>query len=150
MPLKKDIKKIEKHSLPMEGKKLREDAMKVSRYLLVAILVLVMAGISGVTYAGSDAMLEKVTSDNYAIRAPYRAFQGVINAGLSWTQMFVEPINSVKYENQSGIDGFVDGFAKTLYYAVLGAWDMGTFWVPGQGGKDIAVKECVTQTFRRD
>ncbi len=83
------------------------------------------------------------TSDNYAVRAPSRLFQGIVNAGLGWTKLICEPFKSVKHEGQDIVDGIFDGFGQATYYTVLGAWDILTFWVPGEGGKELATEKCV-------
>ena len=86
---------------------------------------------------------DKVTSDNYAVRAPARLIHGVINLGFGWTELLTEPYTSVKNDGQNVVDGIFDGLGNSIYYSALGAWDIVTFWFPGKGGKDIAVKECV-------
>ncbi|MCM8776309.1 MAG: hypothetical protein NC930_08200 [Candidatus Omnitrophica bacterium] len=120
--------------------------MDVKRIFLVSVLILVLA--AGSAFAGCS-MDEKVVSDNYAERAGSRLLCGLVNAGLGWTQIFVEPRQSVKYDDQNIVDGIFDGFGGAVYYSVLGVWDLGTFWFPGSGGKDIAAKDCVLETFKR-
>ena len=68
---------------------------------------------------------------------------GVINAGLGWTQLFVKPVKAVKHEGKNVVDGIFEGLAHSVYYTVLGVWDLATFWFPGEGGKQIAAKDCV-------
>ena|SRR3989338_9069224 len=124
--------------------------MKYPKIVLL-LVVLFTAWAFGLPCAIADHhqdMMAKVTSDNYAERAFFRLTHGLLNAGLGWTQFFVEPYKSVTQEGQDIVDGIFEGIAYSGYYTILGGWDLATFWVPGQGGKDIAVKECVAATFK--
>ena len=117
--------------------------MKGKSVVLAGILMLVMLATVFVSPAFAECKCkDKVTSDNWAVRAPSRLLHGVTNAGGGWTQLFIEPVRSVKHQDQNVVDGIFDGLGYTVYYTALGAWDLATFWVPGQGGKDIAVKTC--------
>lgn len=86
---------------------------------------------------------DKLRSDNYWVRAPYRLLHGIGNALLGWTKLFTEPWNSTRSEGQDIVDGIFDGLGMTVYYTALGAWDIATFWFPGEGGKEIANTDCV-------
>lgn len=112
----------------------------MKRTFLAASLISLLV-FSQSAFAGCNE--EKVTSDNYGVRAPSRLWQGIVNAGLGWTEFVTEPYTSVKNDGQNVVNGIFDGMANTIYYTALGAWDIATFWFPGKGGKDIAVKECV-------
>lgn len=113
----------------------------------LAVLVLLMmfsaAFMPPAVFAGEQEMLDRVTNDKWTVRAPWRLLHGVANLGLSPTQLIVEPYHSIKHEGDNVLRGVADGIGGTFYYAALGAWDVITFWVPGQAGKDIAVKECI-------
>ena len=114
--------------------------MKRTGLVIFMMISLLLA--PAASYAACKCV-DKVTSDNYGVRAPSRLLHGVINLGLGWTKLITEPFNSVEHENQNFVDGLFDGFGQATYYSVLGAWDIATFWFPGSGGKDIAVKKCV-------
>lgn len=114
----------------------------MKRITLAAVVFMSLLFITGTAFADCKCA-DKMVSDNYAVRAPSRLLHGIINAGLGWTKLFTEPYHSVKHEEQDIVDGFFDGLGQATYYSVLGVWDIATFWVPGQGGKDITVKKCV-------
>lgn len=114
----------------------------MKRIALAAAFLMSLIVMTGAVFADCKCA-DKMVSDNYAVRAPSRLLHGIINAGLGWTKLITEPIHSVKDEGQNFVDGFFDGLGQATYYSALGVWDIATFWVPGQGGKDIAVKKCV-------
>ena len=116
--------------------------MNQKNLFLYVVLFLCVTLISPSAFAMGD-MKANVTSDNYAVRAPSRLLHGIVNAGLGWTQLIYEPIHSVRAENQNLGQGILDGLAQTVYFSVLGAWDIATFWVPGPGGKEMAAPACV-------
>lgn len=114
----------------------------MKRTMLVASFFISLLAISGLAFADCKCA-DKMVSDNYAVRAPSRLLHGIINAGLGWTKLFSEPVYSVNHEGQDFVDGFYDGLGQAIYYTALGVWDIATFWFPGEGGKEIAVKKCV-------
>ena len=110
---------------------------------LMAAFLIGLLLVSTAAFANCKCV-DKVTSDNYGVRAPSRLLHGIINAGLGWTEIFTEPFNTVRDKGGSQIvEGIFTGLGMAAYYSALGAWDIATFWVPGSGGKDIAVKTCV-------
>ena len=117
-------------------------AMNQKRLMGYMALFLCIALTSPSAFAMAN-MDNNVRSDNYGVRAPSRLLHGIVNAGLGWTQLFYEPVHSVRSEGQNIGEGILDGIVQTTYYTVLGAWDIGTFWVPGPGGKDLAAPACV-------
>ncbi|MDP3919337.1 MAG: hypothetical protein Q8R76_00815 [Candidatus Omnitrophota bacterium] len=114
---------------------------------LIFLMIMLVALSSGTAFAGGGR--EKVTSDNYVERATSRLLGGIMNAGFSWIELIAEPINSLKHDEQNIANGVVDGIAKTVFFALVGTWDVATFWFPGEGGKKIAVKECVFADIQR-
>ncbi len=79
-----------------------------------------------------------VLSTKYSVRAPARLGQGFVNTLLGWTSLFTEPVRSVR-GGSTAVDGFFRGLAYPFSYTFLGVWDLGTFWVPGMLGYDMAV-----------
>ena len=77
--------------------------------------------------AGLD---DKVSSPNYAVRAPSRLFQGIVNFSLGWSTFLTEPIKSTQSEGDSFKEGVFRGLSYPISYTILGAYDIGTFWVP--------------------
>ncbi len=79
-----------------------------------------------------------VLSTHYAVRAPARLGQGFVNTLLGWTSLFTEPVRA-RHAGKTVPDSFFRGLAYPISYTVLGVWDLGTFWVPGMMGYDMAV-----------
>ncbi|MSR76638.1 MAG: hypothetical protein EXS63_00195 [Candidatus Omnitrophica bacterium] len=110
---------------------------KLHRIALVLLTVMVFQSSA---FAGTDPM-GKITSDNYVERASWRLLHGVVNLASSPAHIIAAPIHASK-DSCCVVKGLGQGLVDTVKFAILGAWDIVTFWVPGQAGKDISVKEC--------
>lgn len=114
-----------------------------------ALFLIAVVALQPVAMAGGDCK-DKLQSDNYLVRAPMRLLHGVVNAVGSPLELIMEPINSVKYDSQDLLRGIGDGLGKTVKFLTLGLWDVATFWVPSDAGKEISVTECVVMDLTRN
>ena len=123
--------------------------MKARKLISLLVFAVVLFSFTVPGYSMDEKeMIAKVTSDNYGERAFFRLTHGIVNAGLGWTQLLWEPIKSVRQDGQNLAEGIFDGLGYSVYFTALGVWDIATFWVPGEQGKEIAVKDCVMKSFR--
>ena len=109
--------------------------MKINSYAVVMIIIAFALIYVPVAKASEPA---GVLSTSYAVRAPARLGQGFTNALLGWTALFTEPVRSARSGRNAG-DSFFRGLVYPVSYTFLGVWDIGTFWVPGMMGYDMAV-----------
>ncbi len=100
----------------------------VHRYFIQCWL---MASIFVLSSSAQAASLEeRVSSPKYAVRAPSRLFQGIVNVSLGWTTLLTEPYKAAQNSNDSFSDGCFRGLAYPFSYTTLGLYDIGTFWFP--------------------
>ena len=107
------------------------------------ILALILTFAFALPQSASASLKERVTSDEYSVRAPARLAQGLSNFGLGWTALFIQPVKSLKTKGDHLGNGLIRGIAYPVANAVMGSWDIATFWVPGPEtlGRDMAVTE---------
>lgn len=100
----------------------------LQRYLVQCLLT------SSVLLFGASAQAasleERVSSPQYAVRAPSRLFQGIVNVSLGWTTLLTEPYKAAQSKEVSFHDGCFRGLAYPFSYTALGVYDIGTFWFP--------------------
>ncbi len=93
---------------------------------------------------------ELINSDSYGVRAPARFVHGVSNIVSSPVQFFTETRYSVKCGHGDLLAGLGSGVISSGKYLIYGVWDLATFWVPGKGGQDLAIKDCGWEEAARD
>ncbi len=98
------------------------------RYFIQCLLIasILLLGPS----ARGASLEERVSSPQYAVRAPSRLFQGIVNVSLGWTTLLTEPYKAAQSSNDSFSDGCFRGLAYPFSYTALGVYDIGTFWFP--------------------
>lgn len=126
---------------------IKKGLMKIRKWCGLVMFMLLVLCSSSARATSESEMLARVTNDNWSVRAPWRFLHGIVNLGLGWTELLVEPYKSVRFQGENIAQGVTDGFAEALYYSVAGIWDLATFWVPGQAGANIAVRDCVMKTY---
>ena len=122
--------------------------MKSKRLFSMLVILLGISLAASCAFADCDCV-GKVTSDQYSVRAPARLVHGIINAGLGWTELIVQPIYAAD-AGQNVLHGVADGIGDTVYYTILGVWDVATFWLPGEVGKKAAAREGVLMTYKNN
>ncbi len=94
------------------------------QYLLISSILLLGSSARGASLA------ERVSSPKYAVRAPSRLFQGIVNVSLGWTTFLTEPYKAAQSKEDSFHEGCFRGLAYPFSYTALGVYDIGTFWFP--------------------
>lgn len=107
----------------------------------LGLFLVALMAVQSFAFAGGENCEAKLKSDSYLERAPWRLVHGIVNLGTSPAHLIAEPVKAAKAKSCI-IKGLGNGVIQTGKYAILGAWDVVTFWVPGQAGKDMAVLEC--------
>lgn len=83
------------------------------------------------------------TSDDYWKRSGSRLLNGILNVCFGWTQLFLEPMRSVRSEDEDIVTALAEGAAATTTFMAAGGWEGMSFWLPGEGGKELAFKDSV-------
>ena len=109
--------------------------MKIHTKCLLMIILLMMSSFP--SYQASAKLVDGVNSPKYAVRAPARFLQGVVNFSFGWSALILDPVRAAKSDKKV-MDGVFEGMGNMITYTWLGAWDVGTCWVPAQMGKDMA------------
>ena len=115
--------------------------IKVNKKLSILLVLFALLTLQSNAFAGEDHKA-KVTSDNYWERAPWRLVHGAVNLVSSPLHLVTDTIHGAKSSDSNVLYGLGEGIIDTTKFAVLGAWDIVTFWVPGQEGKNMSVTEC--------
>lgn len=102
---------------------------------IALVLVIFLIGMSASAYAESNCC-NWAESKNWAVSAPGKLTRGVINLGLGWTNMFVEP-----FQTDSVMEGIGKGISDFLIRTFQGAGEIILFWLPPP--PEETLHECV-------
>ncbi len=109
----------------------------MKKFILVSALFCFLA-----VPAFSHAAQEGVLSTKYTERVPARFGTGVMNTLFGWTAFFMAPHQAFQEGANAG-EALGRALAHPAAYTFLGIWDLGTFWVPGETGRSMAVPRHV-------
>lgn len=104
---------------------------------VVVFLFVFLAGMAGpVLAADSSNVCTWAESKNWGVSAPGKLTRGVINLGLGWTNLFVQP-----FREETVMGGIGKGLSDFFLRAVQGAAEIVLFWLPPVPEEPL--RECV-------